>query len=96
MSDQAQVRGVAGVVVLAAGAGTRMKSKTSKLLHQVAGRSMLSHAISAADALTPQNLVVVVGHQHPQAAHARTMAQEGIGERDDIAGFSHLGRNRRG
>ena len=58
-----QARGVAGVVVLAAGAGTRMKSTTSKLLHQVAGRSMLSYAISAADALTPENLVVVVGHQ---------------------------------
>ena len=84
MSDQAQGRGVAGVVVLAAGAGTRMKSKTSKLLHQVAGRSMLSHAISAADALTPQNLVVVVGHQREQveehlteiAPHVVTAVQE--------------------
>lgn len=79
-----QVRGVAGVVVLAAGAGTRMKSSQSKLLHQVAGRSMLSHAISAAEALTPENLVVVVGHQREQveahladiAPHAITALQE--------------------
>ena len=79
-----QTRGVAGVVVLAAGAGTRMKSRTSKLLHQVAGRSMLSHAISAADALTPENLVVVVGHQREQveahlseiAPHVVTAVQE--------------------
>ncbi|MDO5533961.1 MAG: bifunctional UDP-N-acetylglucosamine diphosphorylase/glucosamine-1-phosphate N-acetyltransferase GlmU [Propionibacteriaceae bacterium] len=79
-----QVGGIAGVVVLAAGAGTRMKSQTSKLLHQVAGRSMLSYAISAADALTPQNLVVVVGHQREQveqhlseiAPHVVTALQE--------------------
>ncbi len=70
-----QARGVAGVVVLAAGAGTRMKSTTSKLLHQVAGRSMLSYAISAADALTPENLVVVVGHQREQVeAHLHEIA----------------------
>ncbi|HHU39344.1 MAG TPA: bifunctional UDP-N-acetylglucosamine diphosphorylase/glucosamine-1-phosphate N-acetyltransferase GlmU [Propionibacterium sp.] len=75
---------VAGVVVLAAGAGTRMKSSTSKLLHQVAGRSLLSHAVSAADALTPENLVVVVGHQREQvedhlaeiAPHVVTTVQE--------------------
>lgn len=79
-----QARGVAGVVVLAAGAGTRMKSSTSKLLHRVGGRSMLSHAISAADALTPENLVVVVGHQREQveqhlteiAPHVVTTVQE--------------------
>ena len=76
MSDQAQARGVAGVVVLAAGAGTRMKSTRSKLLHQVAGRSMLSHAISAADALTPQHLVVVVGHQREQVtAHLEKLSE---------------------
>ena len=84
MSDQAQGRGVAGVVVLAAGAGTRMKSTTSKLLHRIAGRSMLSYAISAADALTPEKLVVVVGHQREQveehlteiAPHVDTAVQE--------------------
>ncbi len=66
---------VAGVIVLAAGAGTRMKSRTSKLLHQVAGRSMLSHAIHAADALSPQRLVVVVGHEREQVeAHLAEVA----------------------
>ena len=61
-----QVAGVAGVVVLAAGAGTRMKSRTSKLLHQIAGRSLLSYAIRAAEFLDPQRLVVVVGHDREQ------------------------------
>lgn len=75
---------VAGVIVLAAGAGTRMKSRTSKLLHQVAGRSMLSYAVRAADALAPQRLVVVVGHERDQveahlgdvAPHVATAVQE--------------------
>lgn len=68
-------RGVAAVVVLAAGAGTRMKSTTSKLLHQIAGRSLLSYAVDAASALEPQHLVVVVGHQREQVeAHLADIA----------------------
>jgi bifunctional UDP-N-acetylglucosamine pyrophosphorylase/glucosamine-1-phosphate N-acetyltransferase len=43
-----------------------MKSKTSKLLHRISGRPMLSYAISAAATLRPDNLVVVVGHQKEQ------------------------------
>ncbi|HML50123.1 MAG TPA: bifunctional UDP-N-acetylglucosamine diphosphorylase/glucosamine-1-phosphate N-acetyltransferase GlmU [Propionicimonas sp.] len=56
------VTSVAAVVVMAAGAGTRMKSATPKVLHEVAGKSMISLAVDAADALAPQQLVVVVGH----------------------------------
>ena len=44
---------VAAVIVLAAGGGTRMKSKRSMLLHAVAGRPMLSYAVDAARALEP-------------------------------------------
>lgn len=75
MTEQANGPGVSAVVVLAAGAGTRMKSRTSKLLHTVAGQSMLSHAISAADGLTPQRLVAVVGHEREQVeAHLTEIA----------------------
>lgn len=56
----------AAVVVLAAGGGTRMNSKKAKVLHEVAGKSMLSFAVSAAAALAPEHLVVVVGHQREQ------------------------------
>lgn len=70
MSDsetlEAEQHPVSAVVVLAAGGGTRMKSSTAKLLHEVAGKSMLSFAISAASALNPENLVVVVGHLREQ------------------------------
>lgn len=54
---------VAAVVIMAAGAGTRMKSAIPKVLHRIAGKSMVALAVDAADALTPQRLVVVVGHQ---------------------------------
>ncbi|WP_237267960.1 bifunctional UDP-N-acetylglucosamine diphosphorylase/glucosamine-1-phosphate N-acetyltransferase GlmU [Tessaracoccus aquimaris] len=43
-----------------------MKSSKSKLLHEVAGKPMLSFAVSAAAALDPEHLVVVVGHQREQ------------------------------
>lgn len=57
---------VAAVLVLAAGGGTRMKSKKAKVLHEVAGKAMLSYSVSAAAALDPQHLVVVVGHRRDQ------------------------------
>ncbi len=50
------------VIVLAAGAGTRMRSKTPKVLHTLAGRSMLSHALHAAAGIEPTELVTVIGH----------------------------------
>ncbi len=66
---------VSAVVVLAAGGGTRMKSSRSKLLHEVAGQSMLSYALGAATAVEPENLVVVVGHQREQVtAHLQDIA----------------------
>ena len=50
------------VVVLAAGEGTRMKSGTPKVLHEVLGRSLLGHVLSATEQLEPSSTVVVVGH----------------------------------
>lgn len=53
----------AAVIVLAAGAGTRMKSAKPKILHEIGGRSMVGHAIAAASGLEPQKLVAVVRHE---------------------------------
>jgi bifunctional UDP-N-acetylglucosamine pyrophosphorylase / glucosamine-1-phosphate N-acetyltransferase len=64
-SDQASSP-VAAVVILAAGEGKRMKSSRSKLLHEVAGHSMLSYAVTAATAVQPEHVVVVVGHLRDQ------------------------------
>lgn len=54
------------VIVLAAGGGTRMKSKTMKVLHPIAGRSMIGHVLSAAQQLDPARIVAVVGNQREQ------------------------------
>ncbi len=62
--------GPAAVVVLAAGEGTRMRSSTPKVLHAIGGRTLLGHALTAARALDPHHLVVVVGHgREAVAAH---------------------------
>ena len=52
-----------GVVVLAAGKGTRMKSNLAKVLHKVAGKCMVLHVIECAAKIVRDNVVVVVGHQ---------------------------------
>jgi bifunctional UDP-N-acetylglucosamine pyrophosphorylase / glucosamine-1-phosphate N-acetyltransferase len=49
------------VVILAAGEGTRMKSSTPKVLHPIAGRTLVGHVLNAVDALDPKNVRVVVG-----------------------------------
>ena len=55
------------VVVLAAGEGTRMRSTLPKVLHQIAGKSMLRRVLDVADALAPiQTCVVVAPHAHAQ------------------------------
>ncbi|HVH26935.1 MAG TPA: bifunctional UDP-N-acetylglucosamine diphosphorylase/glucosamine-1-phosphate N-acetyltransferase GlmU [Vicinamibacterales bacterium] len=51
------------VVILAAGKGTRLKSASPKVLHRVAGLPMIAHVLRAANAIGPQSLTVVVGHQ---------------------------------
>ncbi|MFF8592666.1 bifunctional UDP-N-acetylglucosamine diphosphorylase/glucosamine-1-phosphate N-acetyltransferase GlmU [Streptomyces sp. NPDC015220] len=74
----------AAVVVLAAGEGTRMKSATPKVLHEICGRSLVGHVLAAARELKPEDLVVVVGHAREKViAHlaeadpqARTAVQE--------------------
>lgn len=54
------------VIVLAAGGGTRMKSKTMKVLHPISGRSMIGHVLAAVAALEPRRVVAVIGHQREQ------------------------------
>jgi len=51
-----------GVIILAAGQGTRMKSALPKVLHRLSGKPLLGHVIDCARALAPQEIVVVYGH----------------------------------
>lgn len=58
------------VIVLAAGQGTRMKSTTPKVLHEMCGRPLLGHAIVAAEAANPHHVVAVIRHQRDRVAEA--------------------------
>lgn len=59
-----------GVVILAAGQGTRMRSDLPKVLHRLAGRPLLGHVIDSARHLDPAEIVVVYGHGGAQVREA--------------------------
>ncbi|MCX7673570.1 MAG: bifunctional UDP-N-acetylglucosamine diphosphorylase/glucosamine-1-phosphate N-acetyltransferase GlmU [Thiobacillaceae bacterium] len=58
------------VVVMAAGKGTRMKSGLPKVLHRLAGRTLIDHVLRSARALSPRKLVVVTGFAAQQVEAA--------------------------
>lgn len=76
------------VIILAAGQGTRMKSATPKVLHEMCGRSLLGHTLAAARGLEPERIVVVVRHERDMvAAHALECDPDVIiADQDDIPG----------
>jgi bifunctional UDP-N-acetylglucosamine pyrophosphorylase/glucosamine-1-phosphate N-acetyltransferase len=95
VSEPARIRPTA-VVVLAAGSGTRMKSKLMKVLHPVCGRSMIGHVLTAALHVEPAHLVAVVGNgreqvgphildQVPNAVLAVQESQDGTGHAVRVA-----------
>ena len=54
--------GAVDVVIMAAGKGTRMKSKLPKVLHLLAGRALLQHVVDTAGALAARQVVLITGH----------------------------------
>src|SRR5580765_829238 len=50
------------VVVLAAGQGTRMKSRLPKVLHELAGKPLVEYVLKSAEAISPSTITLVVGH----------------------------------
>ena len=89
------------ILILAAGQGTRMKSRTAKVLHPIAGRPMLDYSLSVAESLEPDRVVVVVGRDAEavrrcfdgRAEFVLQEQQRGTGHavlsaRDALAGFS--------
>ena len=63
------------VIVLAAGKGSRMRSPLPKVLHKLAGKSLLGHTLAVARALSPERIHVVVGHG-AEAVRAEASAQD--------------------
>lgn len=66
-------------VVLAAGEGTRMRSSVPKVLHRIAGRALVEHAVRAAAGLTPEHLVAVVGHARAAVCEHLAAVSAGLG-----------------
>lgn len=79
---------LAAVIVLAAGEGTRMKSATPKVLHRIAGRTLVGHAIAAAREAQPEHLAVVVRHERDLVAThvAEVDPKAVIADQDDVKG----------
>ncbi len=77
------------IVILAAGLGTRMKSRKAKVLHRAGGRALIEHVVHTALSLTSaERIAVVVGHQaeevrkavpHPGIRFAEQKEQRGTG-----------------
>src|SRR5262245_57573411 len=82
------------VIVLAAGEGTRMKSKTAKVLHELGGRTMVGHVLAAVEVLEPARVVAVVGHQRDQVGpHIQSLMPDAVlAVQDDQQGTGHAVR----
>ena len=82
------------VIVLAAGEGTRMKSRIPKVLHSLCGRSMLGHALAVAGELDPQCLIVVAGHGRDEVAAEAARHAPGVCVvvQDRLGGTGHAVR----
>lgn len=76
------------VIVLAAGAGTRMKSSLPKVLHRIGGRELVGHVLGTAGALAPSRVVAVVRHERDRVAAAIADAAPGaiVVDQDEIPG----------
>ena len=66
------------VVILAAGLGTRMKSRRAKVLHELGGLPLITHVVRAANKLDPETILVVVGHQ---AEEVEKVVLDAVGEK---------------
>ena len=73
------------ILILAAGAGTRMRSDVPKVLHDLAGRTLLAHALHAVAKVDPDHLVVVVGSDRERVSDAVGELATQLGRSIDIA-----------
>jgi bifunctional UDP-N-acetylglucosamine pyrophosphorylase/glucosamine-1-phosphate N-acetyltransferase len=93
------------VVIMAAGKGTRLKSRRPKVLHEIGGKPLLSHVIAAASQIVaPGDIYVVIGHEAEQVRKAAAATgvrfveqteQRGTGHaiqcaREAISGYAHI------
>jgi bifunctional UDP-N-acetylglucosamine pyrophosphorylase/glucosamine-1-phosphate N-acetyltransferase len=80
----------AAVVILAAGQGTRMKSRMAKVLHRAGGKSLVEHVIDAAKGIAPaERIFVVVGHQAEAVGAVAKAAGVGTIHQTEQLGTGH-------
>lgn len=77
------------IIILAAGAGTRMHSDKLKVLHEVAGRSMILHVLNTAKSLNPAQITVVCGHQKETLIQALSAESVNWAEQSEQLGTGH-------
>src|SRR5664279_3587271 len=93
------------IIILAAGKGTRLKSRHPKVLHQIAGRTLLGHVVTAAKQIVPaQHIFAIIGHEAERVREAlgstgiqfvEQLEQRGTGHavmqaREALRGFEHV------
>jgi bifunctional UDP-N-acetylglucosamine pyrophosphorylase/glucosamine-1-phosphate N-acetyltransferase len=78
------------IVIMAAGKGTRLKSKRPKVLHQIGGKPLLLHVIAAASkVVAPRDIVVVIGHMANQVRAAVEQTGVRFVEQTEQRGTGH-------
>jgi bifunctional UDP-N-acetylglucosamine pyrophosphorylase/glucosamine-1-phosphate N-acetyltransferase len=78
------------IVIMAAGKGTRLKSRRSKVLHEVGGKPLLAHVISAAaNVLAPRDVYTVIGHQAERVREAVASTGVSFVEQAEQRGTGH-------
>jgi bifunctional UDP-N-acetylglucosamine pyrophosphorylase / glucosamine-1-phosphate N-acetyltransferase len=59
------------IAIMAAGKGTRLKSKHPKVLHEIGGKPILAHVIAtAANLVAPRDIFVIIGHEAERVREA--------------------------
>lgn len=77
------------IIILAAGQGTRMKSSRPKVLHRLAGKTLLQHVVDSANALEPEQIILVIGHQAEQVRQAMQGQELSFVEQHEQLGTGH-------
>ena len=90
MSERTGLSGKLAVVIMAAGKGTRLKSRRPKVLHEIGGRTLLGHVIAAASqVVSPADIFAVVGHQAEKVKAAVAATGIGFVEQTEQRGTGH-------
>src|SRR6202022_3635627 len=78
-------QGESAALILAAGTGPRMRADTPKVLHPLAGRSMLAHSLHSIAKMAPQHVVVVLGQDHGRIEQVVGELANTLGRSIDVA-----------